>query len=478
MSKALRIPGPGRTRRPGLALAVLTVASAAVLVAAEIWLHTGWTGIGLTLRSQLCNGTPLEGFTLSGSLGWTVTQNRIHFTLQDGVLHTELRLDDPDAVHDVPGVVPTRSYALSPETRDQADANAVVNRPGIEGNRQANTTVNTVRRMYTIWLPDDTELRVDAGDVSLSEGVTLTATEENPLDDFSYNDYTLQVLSGSDDASWPDLPVNTQSFVLGAGKGLCWTQNLAGRAPGLYRVQGLTRYQIGQLPTDGTVQGYPVVCNSTEYGTLTPFYCPADAQQALAGASMADGSTLLLYLNGENVLCADLVNAAGNRTDHRELTTLEKAAHIYAKLLPRTTDRDAVLWVEGYDQQIDEYLYSSTQPVIALLRTENGKFTVASTMEDKDHLNPDTILLNEAGDKVLFAYENTVFQNGVPTVAGKNGRGMDLRVYDLDGGRLQYWGTMTTGAERDWYADYLWNGKLLRRELHFDSLQKDGGNWK
>ena len=174
MSKALRIPGPGRTRRPGLALAVLTVASVAVLVAAEIWLHTGWTGIGLTLRSQLCNGTPLEGFTLSGSLGWTVTQNRIHFTLQDGVLHTELRLDDPDAVHDIPGVVPTRSYALSPETRDQADANAVVNRPGIEGNRQANTTVNTVRRMYTIWLPDDTELRVDAGDVSLSEGVTLT----------------------------------------------------------------------------------------------------------------------------------------------------------------------------------------------------------------------------------------------------------------------------------------------------------------
>ena len=330
MSKALRIPGPGRTRRPGLALAVLTVASVAVLVAAEIWLHTGWTGIGLTLRSQLCNGTPLEGFTLSGSLGWTVTQNRIHFTLQDGVLHTELRLDDPDAVHDIPGVVPTRSYALSPETRDQADANAVVNRPGIEGNRQANTTVNTVRRMYTIWLPDDTELRVDAGDVSLSEGVTLTATEENPLDDFSYNDYTLQVLSGSDDASWPDLPVNTQSFVLGAGKGLCWTQNLAGRAPGLYRVQGLTRYQIGQLPTDGTVQGYPVVCNSTEYGTLTPFYCPADAQQALAGASMADGSTLLLYLNGENVLCADLVNAAGNRTDHRELTTLEKAARIIA----------------------------------------------------------------------------------------------------------------------------------------------------
>lgn len=478
MSKALRIPGPGRTRRPGLALAVLTVASVAVLAAAGIWLHTGWTGIGLTLRSQLCNGTPLEGFTLSGSLGWTVTQNRIHFTLQDGVLHTELRLDDPDAVHDTSGVVPTRSYALPPETRDQADANAVVNRPDIEGNRQANTTVNTVRRMYTIWLPDGTELRLDAGDVSLSEDVTLTATEENPRDDFSYNDYTLQVLSGDADTSWPDLPVNTQSFVLGAGKGLCWTQNLAGRAPGLYKVQGLTRYQIRQLPTDGMVQGYPVVCNSTEYGTLTPFYCPADAKQALAGASMADGSTLLLYLNGENVLCADLVNAAGTRTDHRELTAMEATAHLSATLLPRTNDRDAALWVDSYDQQSDGFLYSTALPVTVLVRAENGKFTVACALEDKDHLNPDTALLNEAGDKVLFAYDNVIYQKGVATVAGENGRGMDLRVYDLKGGRLQYWGTMSTGAERDWYADHLWNGKLIMRELHFDSLQKDGGNWK
>ena len=478
MSKALRIPGTGRTRRPGLALAVVTVASVAVLAAASLWLRTGWTDVGLTLRSQLCNGTPLEGFTLSGSLGWTVTQNRIHFTLQDGVLHTELRLDDPDAVHDTSGVVPTRSYALPPETRDQADANAVVNRPGIEGNRQANTTVNTVRRMYTIWLPDGTELRLDAGDVSLSEDVTLTATEENPRDDFSYNDYTLQVLSGDADTSWPDLPVNTQSFVLGAEKGLCWTQHLAGRAPGLYKAQGLTRHQILELPTDGTVQGYPVVCNSTEYGTLTPFYCPADAKQALAGASMADGSTLLLYLNGENVLCADLVNAAGTRTDHRELTTMDQTLHLSATLLPRTNDRDAALWVDSYDQQSDGFLYSTALPVTVLVRAENGKFTVACALEDKDHLNPDTALLNEAGDKVLFAYDNVIYQKGVATVAGENGRGMDLRVYDLEGGRLQYWGTMSTGAERDWYADHLWNGKLIMRELHFDSLQKDGGNWK
>lgn len=478
MSKALRIPEPGRTRRPGLALAVVTAASVAVLAAASLWLRTGWTDVGLTLRSQLCNGTPLEGFTLSGSLGWTVSRNRIHFTLEDGELRTELRLDDPDAVHDSVGVVANRSYALSPETRAQADADAVVNRPGIEGNRQANATVDTVCRMYTIWMPDDTELRLSAGETTLTGPVTLTATEEDPRDDYSYNDYTLPILSESDDTSWPDLPVNTQSFVLGAGQGLCWTQNLAGRAPGLYKAQGLTRHQILELPTDGTVQGYPVVCNSTEYGTLTPFYCPADAQQALAGASMADGSTLLLYLNGENVLCADLVNAAGTRTDHRELTTLEETAHIYAKLLPRTNDRDAAFRVEGYDQQIDEYLYSSTQPVLALLRTENGKFTVASALEDKDHLNPDTVLLNEAGDKVLFAYDNTIYQKGVATVAGENGRGMDLRVYDLEGGRLQYWGTMSTGAERDWYADHLWNGKLIMRELHFDSLQKDGGNWK
>lgn len=320
MSKALRLPGTGRSRRPGLALAVLTAASVAVLAAAGVWLRTGWTGIGLVLRSQLCNGTPLEGFSLSGSLGWTRSRSRVHFTLQDGVLRTELRLDDPDAIPESTGAAPHS-----------------------------------------------------------------------------------------------DAPVSES---------------------------------------------------------------PADARQVLAEVSMADSSTLLLYLNDGGMLCADLVNAAGTRTDHRELTTLEETAHLSATLLPRTTDRDAALWVETYDLQDDGFRYSTALPVTVLLRAENGRFTVACALEDKDHLNPDTALLNEAGDKVLFAYENTLYREGVPTAAGENGRGMDIRVYDLEGGRLQYWGTMSTGVERDWYADYPGSEEPAVRQLYYDSLQKDGGNWK
>ena len=477
MSKALRIPGAGRPRRSGLALVVLTVASVAVLTTAGVWLRAGWTSVGLELRSQLCNGTPLDGFTLSGALGWTGSENRLHFTLENGVLHTRLQLDDPDAVHNSTGVTVNRDYALAPETRAQADADAVVNRASIEGNRQANATVDRVCRMYTLHLPDGTELRLCVGEEDLLGTATLTATEWNPRDDVSYSDYRLAVLPDAD-TDWPDAPVSTQSFVLGAGQGLCWTRDLAGRSPGLYRAQGLTWDQIEELPADGTVQGDPVVCNSTEYGTLTPFYCPADARQALLGASMADGSTLLLYLKGEDLLCADLVNAAGSRTDHRELGTLEETEGIEARLLPRTADRDAAVWVETYNQESDGMRYSSALPKIVLLRTENGRFTVACTMEDKDHLNPDTALLNETGDQVLFAYDNTIYQKGMPTLAGENGLGTDLRVYDLAGGRLQYWGTMSTGAERDWYADSLGNGKVIQREIHYDSLQKDGGNWK
>ena len=468
---------------PLAGLAVLTAAALVAVGGASLWLQSGWRAITPTLQDQIADASELTGFTLSGQIAWRGGYDLLHFTLQDGAIRASMELDAPYRAVEQglrPWYLVSRSYVAPPQDRDALNAAATFTGSGSDGSKILSVPVERVLRMYTLQLPDNTVIRLAAGETDADTYATASAivapdsVRVSELDggyDFHWNGAGMET-----ETAWSFDPTGGSCFALGAGYGVCWEQDTLGRAPGLYRAKGLTLDEVAALPRDGLVRDREVLCASTEFGTLEPFYCPEDAQEALAGASMADGSTLLLYLNGENVLCADLVNAAGNRTDHRELTTLEKAAHIYAKLLPRTTDRDAVLWVEGYDQQIDEYLYSSTQPVIALLRTENGKFTVASTMEDKDHLNPDTILLNEAGDKMLLAKSEYVYNiGGSATLRSPTEDSIELRVVELDTGHVTYIGKLQTGAERDWARFYTTRNLHDDRYITFDTLQKDGG---
>src|SRR5699024_4408479 len=103
------------------------------------------------------------------------------------------------------------------------------------------------------------------------------------------------------------------------GYGLCWRQEAMGRAPGLYRAGGLTDEEITALPRNGTVQGKRVLCAATEFGTLTPFYCPENAVAMLGAAAMEEGRTLLFYQDTDNILCAELVTADGQQVARREL---------------------------------------------------------------------------------------------------------------------------------------------------------------
>ena len=72
------------------------------------------------------------------------------------------------------------------------------------------------------------------------------------------------------------------------------------------------------LPT-AEVGDRDVLCATTEFGTLEPFYCPENARQVVCGLQMDDGLTLCVYLDPLNKACADLVNAAGEQVDHIEL---------------------------------------------------------------------------------------------------------------------------------------------------------------
>ena len=87
-----------KTHRPLGGLALLGVLAVAVVTAGAVWLRTGWSAIDLKLTDQIADATQLEGFTLSGMLQLGNAANTLHFSLQNGVLQTDLHLDDADRV--------------------------------------------------------------------------------------------------------------------------------------------------------------------------------------------------------------------------------------------------------------------------------------------------------------------------------------------------------------------------------------------
>lgn len=461
--------------RPAACLAVLAAAALVGWGGLTLWLHNGWQGIAFTLHDQIADASQLEGFTLSGQMGWDRYYDLLHFTLQDGKLDTRMELDAPAKTVEAgryARFAVTRSYVVPPEDRDAVNGAASITGTSSDGSRFLSAPVDSVYRMYTLRFPDDTVIRLAAGETAPEEYATVFAALY-PLSSDVYElntdyDYAWTGNSQEPDASWPYQPTSGSCFVLGAGYGVCWQQDFLGRAPGLYRAHGLTADEIAVLPRDGVLYDREVLCASTELGSLEPFYCPEDAEEALAGVAMADGATLLLYRTAEGMLCADLVNAAGSRTDHRELGTLEDwsdAVFSDTTLLPRTADGEAFLRINADTHWL------------VLLRAENGTFTMAELVEDKDLILPDAVVLNEAGDKMLLAKGQSVqYLSRNSQIISPSENCIELRVYELDTGHMTYMGFLQTGSDRDWAKFYQTRNLHADRIITFDTLQLDGGN--
>ena len=304
-----------RSQRPLAGLALLGAASVAVVAAATVWLYTGWTTIGLTLTDRIGDSAQaLQGFTLEGEAGWTRSYDSLHFRLEDGILHTGFVLDDQYQT-DLYTITDTQTMVLPPETRQAVDREAVVTRTDANGVQYVGAATRFLRRMYTLRFPDGTAIRLAGEDVALEQEAILYASTNDSHGTSKASDYYWNgdTANERDAAQFndPRSPCYPDIVPLGGDYGVCWRQTQAGYRPGLYRAHGLTGAEIAALPRDGTVQGTEVLCASTEFGALTPFYCPADAKTALAGAAMEGGFTLLLYLDGEDTLWADLVTAGG-----------------------------------------------------------------------------------------------------------------------------------------------------------------------
>lgn len=468
-------------------LALLGVLALAVWLAATVWFHRGWRAMDCQLIDQSGDPAALRGFTLNGRINWDGLNDSLHFFLHDGYLDTELVFDDQRAPFVARASYRTSyNYAVAPSARAAVEENATVRQRNDDGTPFViESSTDTLLRTVTVSLslPDGTDrmLRMAADTVKLDAPGTVMAMLVTGGDSPIYDmvDYEWDTYSEDAFADWPESAVAPLPFALNGGIGLCWEEDFLGMAPGLYRMNGLTTDELDTLPREGTVNGQPVICASTAFGSLEPFYCPADARKALLGASMADGYTLLVYLDGEDTLWADLVDEAGTRTDHRELGSMTGMSSLGAALNNRTNDRDAVLTLYDHRDDTD----TNATLYMAALRTEEGRFTLCALLPESRFGGGDeagmvnAAVLNAEGNALLIGRRHNALLPATNT-GSQPEDGVTLEVYPLDGAGPSYRGLLATGADRDWFDSYDFNNFTLHRSaryLTFDPLPKDGG---
>ena len=196
-----------------------------------------------------------------------------------------------------------------------------------------------------------------------------------------------------------------------------------------------------------------MLCAATEFGTLTPFYCPENAVAMLGAAAMEEGRTLLFYQDTDNTLCAELVTADGQQAARRELGRLPEAGRYLGTLLPGSRAGDVVCAVscqkEGEDGQ-----YWEKETTLAAVRTRGGQIAQGVLLPGFSPA-PDAAALDESGNRLLtgevlsntYSYGAGSFGQTVSTDLSDH---LELAVYDLATGRMTYQGMLHTGAEAAW----------------------------
>ena len=413
----------------------------------------GWrSALDITLTDLAGDPAALRGFTMRGQSYFDTAHT--YWELHDGYLDTGFALD-PDSIDDqyhysAWGASINTLYAVAPKVRDEVNANAQ-RVHAYQDSYQMQSTASDFRVMAQIYIGSGV-LRVPLRDVELDAPITVSANAEVPAylncTSASYDyaaDFSDEVQDTDTDYSY----IAGQIFSLGDGQGLAWRYTVADRKAGLYKATPISYDDLVALPADGKVGDRDVLCATTEFGTLEPFYCPENARQVVCGLPMDDGLTLCVYLDPLNKACADLVNAAGEQVDHIELGIEGGNGDFSVTVLPRTTDRDAVLKVDFRN-------------ILVALRVQDGKFILNKSLSIEGNIdlnsvdlymrNAEDAVLNTAGDALLIAAPEytTVKDANVENSYNIYQTGTLLLVCPLDGSAPRYRGRLDNGADRDW----------------------------
>lgn len=130
--------------------------------------------------------------------------------------------------------------------------------------------------------------------------------------------------------------------------------------------RSLTDEEVQALPPDGDILGTPCLCATTAYGAVSLFYRPKDVERIYNCCNLGDGLAVL-YRNTSKTICLDLVDAAGRRTDHRELMPWDGDTALAVELLPRQRQEDAAFVFTGGPD--------ATARTLVIFRAAEGKLT-------------------------------------------------------------------------------------------------------
>lgn len=427
--------------------------SAAILAAGALWVLLGWrSALDVTLTDLAGDPAALRGFTMRGQSYFDCAHT--YWDLHDGYLDTSFALDpdesDNQYHYSAWGASIDTLYAVSPKSRDAVNAEAQ-RVHAYQDTYQMQSTASDFRVMAQIYIGGGI-LRIALRDVVLDAPISVSANAEVPtyLDRTSASyDYTADFSDEVEDTNTDYRYIAGQIFSLGDGQGLAWRYTVADRKAGLYKATPISYDDLAALPADGKVGDRDVLCATTEFGTLEPFYCPENARQVVCGLPMDDGLTLCVYLDPLNKACADLVNAAGEQVDHVDLGIEGGNGDFSVTVLPRTTDRDAVLKVDYRN-------------ILVALRVQDGKFILNKSLSIEGNIdlnsvdlymrNAEDAVLNTAGDALLIATPEytTVGEEKLNDSSNTYQTGTLLIVYPLDGSAPRYRGRLDNGADRDW----------------------------
>lgn len=427
--------------------------SAAILAAGALWVLLGWrSALDVTLTDLAGDPAALRGFTMRGQSYFDTAHT--YWDLHDGYLDTSFALDpdesDNQYHYSAWGASIDTLYAVSPKSRDAVNAEAQ-RVHAYQDTYQMQSTASDFRVMAQIDIGGGI-LRIALRDVVLDAPISVSANAKVPTylnrTSASY-DYTADFSDEVEDTNTDYRYIAGQIFSLGDGQGLAWRYTVADRKAGLYKATPISYDDLAALPADGKVGDRDVLCATTEFGTLEPFYCPENARQVVCGLPMDDGLTLCVYLDPLNKACADLVNAAGEQVDHVDLGIEGGNGDFSVTALPRTTDRDAVLKVDYRN-------------ILVALRVQDGKFILNKSLSIEGNIdlnsvdlymrNAEDAVLNTDGDALLIATPEytTVGEEKLNDSSNTYQTGTLLIVYPLDGSAPRYRGRLDNGVDRDW----------------------------
>lgn len=430
-------------KTPGRGLVVLGLAAVLILVAGVAVRSIGLKKLQPVLKEETGDREELKSFFLSG---YTLLQaeNAIsYFELENGKLTSRTMMETavlPENAQMESWFPSHTELTVRPEERD------AINRAADFYGNVAESQAQDFMVMRDIGLPNDTSLRLYMADYHSDTVQRVTAYPNM----WSGMDWTLSDNIPDAYSSWRD-----EEVIQWQGS---WFLNLGGNnmhyQPGVWKVtESLTEEELEALPTDGSVQygdsAVPVLCKSTEYGSVELFYQPQNVESVLNLAQM-EQYLGVLYLDTNGDVWFDLVDE--NARCVQNVFVLESGGEALYASTVKTQKRDQACFVlyqqESYDTvqiSLFQVREDGSLHMVNLLgdMTKNGELAGTAVVQ----LSPD-------GKKVLsVGSEEAVLQvdrNPWDTESVIYYSGYRVNVYDLERKVQTYSGTLDTGRDMTW----------------------------